>query len=259
MAAFFIGANLIIRKDNRATAVVPESITEAIQRVGGTNIYGEPLYRLVLAQDRYTLAAGEWNEWPEDASLDDISGLGIGEMREMVKEGKPEQEINEFLQSRLMIKPDSVTVGMKEIPVYGYEGWVLEKWKPASNYGFPSDWEQFKFHGEMALGPYPEFGDYEYCAGPTPYMLTESQIEDHIRFDMKQIDSKSSSPKQRVLLLLQRREIALAQKKRDRKSVIETVLKYGSLGNLRNRLSLGAGRIRQQLADQAGLKGHWGN
>lgn len=249
----------IKRRDLHPSVAIPPKLLRKIMIVGGTNHYGEPLYRLILAQDRYTIASGEWNEWPEDASLDDISGLGIGEMREMVQEKKSVEEITEFLQARLANRPRSVTVGLKEIPVYGYEGFVLEKWKPGHIYGSCSEWEGFRFKGESLLGPYPQYGDYEYCAGPTPYMLTEAQIEEAIRFDMKQIDERPASPKQRVLMLLQRRELALQKRKRERKNMLETLMKDGPLGGLRNRLSLGAGRIRQQLADQAGLKGHWGN
>lgn len=247
------------RRDLHPSIAIPPKLLRKILIVGGTNHYGEPLYRLILAQDRYTIASGEWNEWPEDASLDDISGLGIGEMREMVQEKKRVEEITEFLQARLAVRPRSVTLGLKEIPVYGYDGFVLEKWKASHTYGAPSEWEDYKFRGESLLGPYPQHGDYEYCAGPTPYMLTEAQIEEAIRYDMKQIDERPSSPKQRVLMLLQRREMALQKKKTARRNMIETLMKDGPLGNLRNRISLGAGKIRQELADQAGLKGHWGN
>jgi hypothetical protein len=147
---------------------------------------------------------------------------------------------------------------MKDIELYPFEGWVLEKWKPAESFGAPADWEAYRFGGENALGPYPVFGEYELVAGPTPYMPTAAQLEEAIRHDFRNIQSKPKSARERVCLLMAKIEQRQKAKAREQANHAEAFRKDGP-ASLRNRLSLGAGRVIQELATEAGLEGHYGN
>lgn len=251
--------HMIIRNDlKNSGAVIPAGLLATIKRVGGTNLYDEPMFRLVRAEDRITKASGEWNIWPENASLDERGGLGIEHAQQLLKAGASANQISEYFAERLSTQPIRVVRGMQETPLYAFSGWILEKWKPAHMFGSPQEWYSFRFEGEAALGPYPENGEYELVAGPTPYMLTEGQVEDAIRQHFREMDEKPVSAAQRVLVLLNRIE---EQQKQLRKKIAAEAKAMESDGpmSLRNRLSLGAGRVIQAEATKAGLKGHFGN
>ena len=75
---------MIVRNDLKPNAaVVPEHLKDAILRVGGKNPYDEPLYRLLLAQDRITRAAGEWAIWADSVPAEDRGSLGIDDIQRM--------------------------------------------------------------------------------------------------------------------------------------------------------------------------------
>lgn len=271
---------MIIRRDLRPNPTpVPKELTDACRQLGGTNPFGENLYRVIRAEDRITQAAGEWNVWSDEVPVEDRGNLGIGEINKRLYELREvtaaaeragfekdeirkiardmEDEMDGIMQDRLRLCPVKVIRGMDDIPLYPFEGWMIEKWRPASFFGVPAQWEAFKFEGSNALGGYPHQGEYEYCAGPTPYPLTKRDIEDAIRQDLKNIQERPQHPRERVFRMMQKLEQRQQQKERERKNKIESILK-DSPAKLYNRLSLGAGRVIQDLADKAGLKGHFG-
>ena len=257
---------------------IPRAIKLALAKFGGRNLYGEPIYRLIRAEDRTIRAPGEWNIWGENVSLDDRGGLGIDVLQKMLmqyratieaaleKESMHECEklakqfngqFEEVLRSKLSAAPISVVRGMMDVPLYPYEGFILEKWHPVEHYGPPDEWNRLTFDGMPAAGPYPEFGDYELLAGPTPYMPTIEQLEEAIRHNFRDVQTRPRSSQERVRLLLERAEQATKAKDRAIRDKADAFRK--DTGALMNRLSLGAGRVRQELADRAGVKGHHGN
>lgn len=249
---------MITRHDVIPGYEVSPELKALIERVGGKTPYGEPMFRVIRAEARVTQAAGCWNVWPEDASLDDRSGLGISTVQKMLQDGKSEQEISEFFESNLHKSPLKVVEGLNEYtPLYMMEGWILEKWKPAEHFGGQEEWTSFRYKGEASLGPYPYNGDYELVAGPTPHMLTAKQIEDAIRENFKAIDERPSTAMGRFMLLKAKREQRMKQKEQRIRDQIHAFVKDGP-ASLYNRLSLNANRVIQKLADDAGLKGHLG-
>lgn len=272
---------MIIRNDLRAASgIVPQDLKDALVRVGGTNVYGEPLYRLILAQDRITRAAGEWNIWADDVPVEDRGGLGTDVVQSMlsqfhqvveagIRSGMPRieiermakalsGEIDEVLHSKLAAAPLRVETGLADIELYPFEGWIIEKWKPAESFGSPGDWETYRFQGSNALGPYPTFGEYELLAGPTPYLPTAGQIEDAIRQDFRNIQSRPRSARERVALLMAKIEQRRKAKAREQANKAEAFRKDGP-ASLHNRLSLGAGRVMNELAKKVGITEHVGN
>jgi hypothetical protein len=149
---------MIIRNDLRpSSSIVPDDLKEALVRVGGKNVHDEPLYRLILAQDRVTRAAGEWTIWADDVSVEDRGGLGTDVVQSMLSQfhqvieasircGMPQfeiekmakalsGEIDEVLHSKLAAAPLRVETGLADIELYPFEGWIIEKWKPAESFG----------------------------------------------------------------------------------------------------------------------------
>lgn len=268
-----------VRRDLKPNGtIIPKDIQRELKKFGGTNPYGEPIYRLIRAEDRITLAPGEWSIWPDELSMDDRGGLGIPILQKALMEYRTAMEnmvekesqheidkaakrfnadFEKLLQSRLSAAPIRTERGMREIPLYPNEGFILEKWHPAEHYGSPSEWNRLTFDGMPAAGPYPEYGDYEMFAGPTPYMPTIEQCKDAIRQNFRDVQTRPQSSKERVRLLLEKTE--LEKQKRDQAIRDNADAFRRDSGALMNRLSLGAGKVRQKLADRAGLKGHYGN
>jgi hypothetical protein len=270
---------MIVRNDLRSPASVPKDLKKAIKEAGGTNPFKEPLFRLCLAQDRITRAAGAWTKWADDVPVGERGDTGVdivqGMLRQyrelmtvahmsgMTQHGMEEmskklsEEIDDTLKSRLTAAPLSVEEGMRDVQIYPFEGWILEKWKPAEAFGSPADWESFKFQGVCALGPYPTHGEYEIVAGPTPYLPSADQVRDAIRQNLKAIDTRPASARERVALMMARVEQHQKDKKREAANKAEAFRK--ETGTIMNRVSLGAGRVRQEMAEKAGLSGHYGN
>ena len=246
---------MIIRNDNRESYPVPQDVKDHIRRVGGVNIYGEPNYRLLLAEDRIVKAAGAWNIWDENLSLDDRGGLGIAKAQEMLQSGCREEEISEFFDGQIAAHPLRVVNGMMETQLYTWEGWILENWKPTK--GSRENWESVTFRGEPTAGPYPAEGDYGLFAGPSPYRPSCQEITDSIRRGERQMQDKPRDARQRVLLLLERRR--LLAKKKEEAFKDKLIVVAADVSRISKTLSLTAGLVRQQLADAAGLKGHYGN
>ena len=55
------------------------------------------MFRLVLAQNRYQKAAGEWNEWPDSTDVNDRGGLGISDVHRMKEAGGTFDEAKELI------------------------------------------------------------------------------------------------------------------------------------------------------------------
>lgn len=258
----------------------PRKLTALLARLGGVNPYDEPLFRLIRAEDRVTLAAGEWNIWPDDATIEDRSGLAIQTVQQLlamrqetllemqrrnflpseIKKAaeRMDRQVDDIITAELKKVPLRVDVGQQLVPLYNLEGWILEKWRPASTFGSPEEWNRYQFAGVAALGPYPYQGDYEMIAGPTPHMPSELQLEEAVREHMKELHDQPSSARERALLQMQAMERRKQEIASDRRNQIESIVKDGP-ASLHDRVSLGAGRVIKELAEKAGLKGHYGN
>ena len=269
------------RNDLKNSVTIPQHLNDLLLRIGGTNPYGEPMFRLCLAEDRITKAAGMWNIWAEDASLDDRCGLGVNEAQQILAEAQQtidrlyyqgvdeevlrkvsllaQEEVSALFDDQLSKRPERVIKGInEEVPLYQCEGYIVERWKPAHCFGSPSQWESYTFEGDCVLGPYPHYGDYELIAGPSPYMPSEAELAEAVKHHMHNLREKPSSPVERVRQLLATMEKRNKDRMRHVKNQAESFRKDG-VESIRNRVSLGAGRVRQELATKAGIKGHYGN
>lgn len=110
----------------------------------GTNVYGEPLYRIVWGESRLELAGGLW----EDRD-------GAPEARRLTNEKGDSRDVNLIRE----------TAEYRWIPKYSVSRWVLEKWLPPEHYGDVTVWEANRDDksGLLPLGPFPQRGEYEHC------------------------------------------------------------------------------------------------
>ena len=119
----------VLREQHEA----PEYAQRLVMLAGGLNMFGHPNYRWVWGWGRLTWIGGLWT----DRTASD------GVLRQVFE--------------------------MREVPKYLPENrWHLEKWLPAALYGSPRMWNlasQEIHHGRSlpALGPYPQFGEYEHA------------------------------------------------------------------------------------------------
>jgi hypothetical protein len=249
---------MIIRNDILpSTVTIPKALLDTIERTGGKTPFHEPMFRLLLAECRVVKAAGAWNQWREGLPVEDRGGLGIKQIQRMIKEGRSTDEINEYVNARVTVQPEKTVIGMIDRPLYQFKGFILEKWKPAITFGSPDEWYAYRFQGEAALGPYPTYGDYELCAGPTPYMPTQEQCIEAIQRTFREIDERPTSPQARMSQMLLAQEEQEKALDRETHSKIEEKFKEDAL--LYKTSSLAAGRARNELAEAAGIKEHYGN
>lgn len=114
----------------------PKQWAEWCLKLGGRNLYGEPVLRIVWSESETVLVGGVWSKW-------DDSGNWLGE-------AVGYQRIRKYLAVR--------------------ERWVLEMWQPPEAYGTPEAWEEeWKRVAPSGaryqlLPDYPARGDYAQIA-----------------------------------------------------------------------------------------------
>lgn len=237
---------------------VPYALKQAILRTGGMNPYREPLFRVVRAEDRFIPVAGEWAIWAENIPVGERGSLGMKEAQAMVRKERPPMEIVEYLQANMRKGPERMIRGFVDRPKYGLVGWILEKWKPAESWGPPADWYAYSFEGVCALGPYPLRGDYEHVAGPTPYQPSIADIKRAIQENFRDCDDRPLNAAVRLQQILDQMQLEKNAKEKALINRLDAEVRDHPVSTCYNRLSLGAGRIMQEAADRAGLKGHYG-
>lgn len=227
----------------------PVAIQRFIKSYGGTNPYGEPKWRLAIAAEIFVKEAGVWRDWAE--------GLTTAEKGGMNFTTNPEGSGMDF--ERHDNKPTRVVTEIREKRKYPQsEGWILERWFPASTYGTRDDWHSFKAADGMTsmLGPYPEKGDYEYCYGPWEHIPTTDVIQTRISQHMAQINGRTGSPESRQREAMQRFELEEEQAEAKRKE--EYMAMFRDELSPWHSASLEASRWRNELAERVGIRSHIG-
>lgn len=157
------------REDVAPIGRAPLAIRQFLERVGGFNPFSEPNYRLVLAQHVMQQSAGEWNDFPDDATLSERGGLDFNTA--LLEMEMPNGEVKTGTQ--IMDMGPAVSRLLRTVIEMRWEqkhpdltGWMLQRWYPGTHpaYGDREKWEGVRFHGLQALGPFPVYGDYEHCS-----------------------------------------------------------------------------------------------
>lgn len=223
--------------------IVPSAIQKFLTRYGGKNPYGKPHWRLLIGADRLVKEAGVYRDWAPGLTTAEKGGLCFDPL--------PDQPGVNF--HRHENKPMRVVTEMREIRKYPQaDGWILEKWFPASAYGTPDEWHSFKAIDGITpmLGPYPECGDYEMIFGSWPKVPSTDILQKMISSYSSGISNRRGTPASRAqeaLLRYQYEEELAERKRKDEYAMMMadhlSPMKSGSLA---------ASRWRQELAARIG-------
>lgn len=273
------------RDDVLRAGWAPIYVRRFLRRVGGLNPYGEPKYRIVLAEKIHEWHGGRWHDWPENATLQDMGGMKFEADKELQKhvielahKGIPPQELYAELVRLVPTanKPVRVVEEMRFVQRYPYvKGWIFQRWRPASQFGSRIWWEAQTVQGRPdlpMLGPFPEKGAYELIdrlemtnKGVIQNVSSYAEIppmgnlERAINFLEGEHfeENYCADPETRRMLRLHEYQVRLQKQfkneRHEREAMIADILKpYLSS-------SLAGGAMRTELANRAGVTSHVGN
>ena len=223
--------------------IVPLAVSRFLMQYGGKTPYESPQWRLLVASDRRVKESGVYRDWAPGLSTAEKGGLNF-----QPNPGAPGCNF-----SRHDNKPLRVVTEMREVRKYPHaDGWVLEKWFPASSYGTSAEWYSYKAVDGLTpmLGPYPERGDYEMIYGPWRKVPATDVLQTLISQYSAGIHARCGTAESRAqeYLLRYQYEEELAERKRK--------IEYEAM--MRDHLSpmhsgsLAASRWRQDLARRTG-------
>lgn len=229
-------------------------------RLGGKNTFGFPNYRLVESDRVLEKKGGNWQDWDDSLSIEERCPV-IRKVVDVItgdKDGKPV-----VTQQAITLPgntPFRTVAEMREVPKYSHlesQGWILEKWFAPEMFGGPDFWSSLVVPGTSIplLGPYPERGVYEMIAGVFPFAPATSFLEQFISFHTKKSREMQESDARKVINQKTDRLLAAEQKRNDETTAhILDKIKGPLLGT-----SLVAGRLRNEMAERAGIRSHMGN
>lgn len=257
------------RDDFRGASLdIPRDLQDACLRFGGKNPYDEPFYRLVIAESRVMKVGGNFVDWDENIPVEEREGIlrmsvDCAPEPMYAKVGKRRRRVGTRTSKEVMLpseaKPLRTVMEIREVQKYpNHTGIILERWFPPSCFGTRTEWESHTTpNGLPLLGPYPETGSYELVSDASNVMPSISKLRDVISFWERNHQNRGETPEAR-----RRKRINDAERKveqREAKLRQEIVEKLSEGKGILLGTSLAAGRMRQELARKAGLKGHFGN
>jgi hypothetical protein len=148
----------------KATLDVPPELARALTVYGGLNPFGAPLWRVALAEN--------------------VLRQSFGIMRTMPDIGEDADQAD--------MEPEKTEEGEFWTPRYECEGWILERWFPASSWSACMEWENAMAEDGFTpmMGEYPRHGQY-YMVSTEAYrempsldfwkMLIQQQLRDQAR------------------------------------------------------------------------------
>ncbi len=152
----------------------PPEVTDKLTRWGGKNEYGEPNWRIILAENHVVQRSGMWTEFAEDTEQVHF-----------------ESRTHDVHYETRQIAPDAIRIGMFWVPLYQVTGWILERWFPASSYGTKDQWESALSQDGTTpmMGPFPARGGYFMLSGGGPW--PEIPLLDDVRAAISQWENSA--------------------------------------------------------------------
>ncbi len=125
--------------EDRPERDTPPWIMEQLRVYGGESPNGQPIWRLVLAENCRIHCFGTLNH------------IQPGVIESISDTTRPND-----------IVPDRIEEGDFWVPRYRQQGWILQRWFPASTWGTRAQWEgeRAKDGRTQLLAAYPQCGDY---------------------------------------------------------------------------------------------------
>lgn len=223
--------------------IVPRATERFLKAYGGKNPFGGPQWRLIAGPDRLVKESGVYRDWAPGLSTAEKGGIDF----------QPNPDAPGCNFTRFDNKPIRVVTEMREVIKYPHaDGWVLEKWFPASTYGTQAEWYSYKAVDGFTpmLGPYPECGDYEMIYGPWLKVPTTDMLQGMISRYSAGINNRKGSPESRAQEYLLRYQYEEEQSEIKRKA--EYALMMADHLSPMKSGSLAASRWRQGLAERSG-------
>lgn len=226
----------------------PKAVQKAITKFGGKNSYGQPLWRIVLAQDQLVKRGGVHMKWPTG----EIKTCGF----EKIPDGKGGYV---YRQVPIEQHPESVTYGVLEVPKYPVRGWVLERWFPPHVFGSKDDWMSAKAVDGLTplFGEFPSRGDYFMVVGPLDELPELSDIENAIAMWEKQMSLRPTNTQ--AWFERELKEQRDAEEAAYEKMVAElTQYAKSEITPIFNTISTGAQAVRNEVQKSLGNQSHLG-
>lgn len=216
----------------------PREVRERLIQKAGLNPYGRPMWRVCLAQNVYRKRGGVFCEMEDVKSMFTVGADGRVEYTPVSKR--------------------TLGHGYMEVPRYPHQGWILERWMPASAYGTRAEWEmQRGDDGSCLLGPYPAEGDYWMIAGPWPKLVETADLETAIDLYEHSREKRPLDLEAAVRQAIKNEEDERVERMHRLEAQLEEYRKSEILPMLK-RVSLSAQMVRNQLQASLGLKSHFG-
>jgi len=234
---------MIIRDDIRGTQVCPSEIQDYLQSIGGKTPFGEPMWRLVIAESVVWKVAGG-KVWDENLSIAERGGISFAGEGAYAPNKPLRDESDRLIERRRYPHVD---------------GWILQRWFPPSAYS-KTQWfapENCLPGGIPVLGPFPQFGDYEMIGGPTRKVPSKSELHSFISSYYRGLESRTGSIEGRIKEAVNAAEY---ERKREEQRIHALTDDY-----MRDKCSylysssIEAGRIRTAKAEKLGIREHIGN
>lgn len=134
--------------EDRPEKDTPEWIQEELREYGGLSPDGQPIWRMVLARNCRIRCFGTMNHVSQDVAnlADNVAG----------------EEKADKWSSQLENLVDRIEEGEFWVPRYKVDGWILQRWFPASSWGLREKWESEKARDGRTrlLAAFPLRGDY---------------------------------------------------------------------------------------------------
>jgi hypothetical protein len=211
----------------------PGHVNDLVKRLGGTNEYGKPKWRVVLSERRTSKTKGLWLKHPD------------GELEEFVPLGRDGKGNTVFGRKEATV---TSVVEVRETPVWPHKGWILERWMPAETWGTKADWN-------YDLGPYPNEGDYFMILGPWPEIPNATFLEQQLQIWNREWDARPTDFNKVYS------QYVYEKQERERKEQEEAEREFmaflrSETTPIMKSTSLEAQRLRQRAGRAAGVKSH---
>lgn len=216
------------------TSYTPQAINDLVTRLGGTNDYGKPMWRLVLSERRLHKTRGTWHTFA-DGTLEQFSPAGYNEKGEAVFNHNPMHAL-------------SVVTEVRETPMWPHSGWILERWMPAWVWGTKADWDPDG-------GEYPSQGDYFMILGPFTEVPNATFLEAQINLWTREWNNRPTDFAQAYKVFIADKEERERRENAERDANLDAFYK-GEIQPIFKSGSLEAQRLRQKAGEAAGIKSH---
>lgn len=210
----------------------PRDIRKMLIDFGGLTPNALPMWRFVQAGDCRRFVQGTIHHIPRGVPLD------IEHAADRIEGG----------QFRL-----------RRYPRFKTTAWILEKWFPPSYWGTAIDWSSHRADADdtpLFVDRFPSSGDYYFIAGPWDSREAAGDLRVAIRLWMKQM---IENPRDMEAYILTEMAMEVSERQRRLEDFEKEVnAAEAALNPMLKSVSRDAQLMRDTIAREAGLKGHFG-